>query len=165
MSGKNILMKTLAIVFGLLLCFASCGCSSNTPTSTESNASAKSPSDDAAVNPNDNTLQNSYQEISQEEAQEIIKGESNFIILDVRRDDEFSEGHIPNAINIPVEAIEEMTLDEKIAELPDKQQLIMVYCRTGRRSKIAAQKLAEMGYSNIVEFGGITTWTGDITTS
>lgn len=99
----------------------------------------------------------SFLEISQDEAMEIMETQENFIILDVRRPDEFKEGHIKNAINIPNETIGE----DEIPELPDKDQLILVYCRSGNRSKQASQKLAKLGYTNIKEFGGINTWKGE----
>jgi len=83
--------------------------------------------------------------------------EKDYIILDVRRPDEFAVGHIPNAINVPNETIGE----SEISALPDKGQLIMVYCRSGRRSKEAAEKLIRLGYTNIVEFGGIIDWKGE----
>lgn len=100
---------------------------------------------------------NVYQQITMEEAVDIMHQESGYIILDVRRSDEFSAGHIPNAINI---ANEDIGADE-IQKLPNKNQLILVYCRSGRRSKEAAQKLVNLGYTNIVEFGGILDWTGE----
>ena len=88
----------------------------------------------------------------------ILQREENYIILDVRRPDEYSEGHIPGAINVANEEIG----TEEIPELPDKAQLILVYCRSGRRSKEAAEKLVRLGYRNIVEFGGILDWKGEI---
>ena len=100
----------------------------------------------------------SFLEISQSEAMEIMDTQENFIILDVRRPDEFKEGHIKNAINIPNETIGE----DEIPALPQKDQLILVYCRSGNRSKQASQKLAKLGYTNIKEFGGINTWEGEI---
>ena len=101
---------------------------------------------------------NTYRQISVDEAVIMMEQEQGYIILDVRRSDEFAEGHIPNAINV---ANEDIGTDE-ISELPDKDQLIMVYCRSGRRSKEAAQKLVKFGYTNIVEFGGILDWTGEV---
>ena len=92
------------------------------------------------------------------EAVKIMETEKNYIILDVRRADEFAEGHIPGAINVANESIGA----EEIPELPDKAQLILVYCRSGRRSKEASEKLVELGYTNIVEFGGINDWPGEI---
>ena len=99
-----------------------------------------------------------YRRISMNEAMQIIKNESGYVILDVRRPDEFAEGRIPGAINVPNEDIG----TAEIAELPDKSQLILVYCRSGRRSKEAAEKLVKLGYTNIVEFGGILDYTGEI---
>ena len=99
-----------------------------------------------------------YRQISMDEAVKMMKDEKNYIILDARRPDEFAEGHIPGAINVPNEEIG--TTD--IAELPNKSQLILVYCRSGRRSKEASEKLVKLGYTNIVEFGGILDWKGEI---
>ena len=87
-----------------------------------------------------------------------MKTEKGYIILDVRRPDEYAGGHIPGAINVANESIG----NRQISELPDKGQLILVYCRSGRRSKEAAEKLVKLGYTNIVEFGGILDWTGEI---
>ena len=99
-----------------------------------------------------------YRQVTVDEAVVMMKEEKNYIILDVRRPDEFAEGHIPGAINVPNEDIG--TAD--IPKLPDKSQLILVYCRSGRRSKEAAEKLVKLGYTNIVEFGGILDWKGEI---
>lgn len=98
-----------------------------------------------------------YRQINAEEAMEIMEKESGYIILDVRTSEEFQENHIPNAINIPNETIG----NGEMKEQPDKEQLILVYCRSGNRSKQAAEKLVKQGYTNIVEFGGINDWTGD----
>lgn len=95
-----------------------------------------------------------YISISAAEAKELMDSKNGYIILDVRTENEFAEGHIPGAILIPDYDIEECAE----AMLPDKKQLILVYCRSGRRSKNAAAKLAEMGYSNVKEFGGIIDW-------
>lgn len=99
-----------------------------------------------------------YKQVSMSEAVEIIESESDYIILDVRRADEFAEGHIPGAINIPNESIG----NGEINALPDKDRLILVYCRSGRRSKEASAKLVKSGYTNVVEIGGILDWTGEI---
>ena len=104
-----------------------------------------------------NEQENSYRQISMDEAVTMMEEESGYIILDVRTPEEYRERHIPNAINIPNETIG----SEDIQELPDKDQLILVYCRSGNRSKQASGKLAELGYTNIVEIGGINDWTGD----
>ena len=107
-----------------------------------------------------NNQTNTYRSITMDEAAEMMAEESDYIILDVRRPDEFAAGHIPNAINVPNETIG----TAEIPELPNKAQLIMVYCRSGRRSKEAAEKLLKLGYTNIVEFGGILDWKGEIVT-
>ena len=93
-----------------------------------------------------------------DEAAKMMAEETNYIILDVRRADEYAEGHIPGAINVANEVIG----TEEIPELPDKSQLILVYCRSGRRSKEASEKLVKLGYTNIVEFGGIQDYEGEI---
>ena len=100
---------------------------------------------------------NSFRHVSMDEAVAMMEKESDYIILDVRTPEEFSEKHIPDAMNIPNETIG----TEEIPELPDKDQLILVYCRSGNRSKQASEKLVKLGYTNIVEFGGINDWTGE----
>ena len=105
-----------------------------------------------------NDASDTYRHISMDEAVTIMKEKSGYIILDVRRPEEFAEGHIPNAINVPNENIGA----SEIPELTDKDQLILVYCRSGRRSKEAAEKLVKLGYTDIVEFGGILDWKGEI---
>ena len=99
-----------------------------------------------------------YKQITMSEAVEIMESESYYIIVDVRRPEEFASGHIPNAINIPNESIG----TEEINELPDKDCLLLVYCRSGNRSRQASEKLVKLGYTNIVEFGGILDWEGEI---
>ena len=106
-----------------------------------------------------NTEQKSgYKQVSMEEGLELMEADSDYILLDVRRDDELEEGHIPGAINIPNESIG----TEEIAELPDKNQTIYVYCRSGNRSKQASQKLVDLGYTDVIEFGGIIDYSGEI---
>ena len=95
-----------------------------------------------------------YVNITAEETKEIMDTEEGYIILDVRTQEEYDEGHIPGAIVISHEEIEE----KAEGMLPDKNQLLLVYCRSGRRSKIAAAALVELGYTNIKEFGGIIDW-------
>ena len=92
--------------------------------------------------------------ITAEEARNLMDSEKDRIILDVRSREEYDQGHIPGAILIPDTEIEAKAADL----LPDKDQLILVYCRSGRRSKLAAQSLADLGYTNIREFGGILDW-------
>ena len=101
-----------------------------------------------------------YRQINMDEAITLMEEESDYIILDVRTPEEFADKHIPGAINIPNETIG----TTGIPELPDKDQLILVYCRSGNRSKQASEKLAMLGYTNIVEFGGINDWPGEIET-
>ena len=98
-----------------------------------------------------------YRQVSPEEAAAMMEEETGYIILDVRTQEEYETAHIPGAICIPNETIG----TEDIPELPDKDQLILVYCRSGNRSKQASEKLAKQGYTNIVEFGGINSWTGE----
>ena len=100
----------------------------------------------------------SYRQINMDEAIAMMEAESDYIILDVRTPEEFSEKHIPGAINVANETIG----SEEIPELPDKDQLILVYCRSGNRSKQASEKLVALGYTNIVEFGGINDWPGEV---
>ena len=97
---------------------------------------------------------NSYEQITPQEAKTIMDTESDYIIIDARTTEEFAEGHIENAILIPEYGI----ADRAEKELPDKEQLILVYCRSGRRSKIASEELVKLGYTNVKEFGGIIDW-------
>lgn len=103
------------------------------------------------------TREADYRQITMSEAIVMMEEESGYIILDVRTHEEFNDKHIPGAICIPNETIG----TEDIPELPDKDRLIMVYCRSGNRSKQASKKLAALGYTNIVEFGGIIDWPGE----
>ena len=102
----------------------------------------------------------SYTQISQDEATQMMQQDDGHVIVDVRRPDEFAAGHIPGAICIPNETIG----SDQPEELPDLAQVILVYCRSGNRSKQAAQKLFDMGYTNVYEFGGIIDWTGEVVT-
>ena len=124
-------MKRILPLFLLLLLLTGCG-------GTASNASSE----------------NDYQQISQEEAKEMMDTQ-DVIILDVREQDEYDSGHIPGAVLLPVGSIDETTAAEVI---PDKDSTVLVYCRSGNRSKTASSALAELGYTNIYEFGGISTW-------
>ncbi len=110
---------------------------------------------------NDNSTagkENTYTQISQDDAKMMMEKDDGHIIVDVRRQDEYDSGHIPGAVLIPNESIG----TECPKELPDLDQIILIYCRSGNRSKQAAKKLAEIGYTNIYEFGGIIDWTGEI---
>ncbi len=130
----------LVIIIAALLLFANCSAKKEGATEVTSTGS--------------------FKQISQEEAKEMMTKDDGHIIVDVRRQDEYKAGHIPNAVLVPNENIG----TEMPAELPDLQQIILIYCRSGNRSKQAAQKLADIGYTNIYEFGGINTWTGDVVT-
>ena len=99
-----------------------------------------------------------YESVSMSEGIERMANDEGYIMLDVRRVDEFEAGHIPGAVNLPNEEIG----DEEIAILPDKEQTIYIYCRSGNRSKQAANKLTALGYKSIVEFGGFMDYTGEI---
>ena len=129
-------MKKIILLLILLLAFYLFGCSSS-------------------------SKDNGYRQISMDEAISIMDEETGYIILDVRTAEEYSSGHIPDAINIPNESIDANS-SEEITALPDKEQMILVYCRSGNRSKQASQKLAALGYTNIVEFGGINSWPGEV---
>lgn len=100
---------------------------------------------------------NSYKQITPKEAKTMMDEQEDYILLDVRAQEEFDEGHIEGAIVIPDTEIADRAQDE----LTDKEYTILVYCRSGRRSKIAAQTLADLGYTNIYEFGGIMDWPYD----
>ena len=105
--------------------------------------------------------ESTYSQISQNEAMEMMARDNGHVVVDVRRQDEYDAGRIPGAILIPNESIGR----DPPEALPDYDQIILIYCRTGNRSKQAAEKLVAMGYTNIYEFGGINTWTGDIVTN
>lgn len=101
---------------------------------------------------------NTYEKISMSEGLKRMESDEDYILLDVRRADEFESGHIPGAVNLP----NEMIGTEEIPSLPDKMQTIYIYCRSGNRSKQAADKLLALGYTNIIEFGGIIDYTGEL---
>ena len=104
------------------------------------------------------TQNNTYEKISMSEGLARMESDENYILLDVRRADEFEAGHIPGAVNLPNEEIG----TEEIPSLPDKAQTIYIYCRSGNRSKQAADKLLALGYTNLIEFGGIIDYTGEL---
>ena len=101
---------------------------------------------------------NTYEKISMSEGIERMANDENYILLDVRRADEFAAGHIPGAFNLPNEKIG----TEEIPSLPDKNRTIYIYCRSGNRSKQAADKLLALGYTNLIEFGGILDYSGEL---
>lgn len=106
------------------------------------------------------TMQHTYKDMLQEEAVRFFETETNYILLDVRTKEEYESGYIKGAINLPNEEIG----DREIALLPDKNAKIFVYCRSGNRSKQAAEKLVKLGYTDIINIGGIQTWQGEIIT-
>lgn len=140
-------LKGTIILITVVLTLFSCGCGKENDIKND-NIIKENITENSTVN----SL--GYEQISGEEAKKIMDSETGYIIIDARTQEEFDEGHIENAILIPEYEISERA--EK--ELPDKNQLILVYCRSGRRSKIAAQALVELGYTNVKEFGGIIDW-------
>ena len=106
----------------------------------------------------ENGKASTYEQITAEQAKTIMDTERDYVIIDARTEEEFAEGHVENAILIPEYEI----ADRAEKELPDKEQLILVYCRSGRRSKIASEELVKLGYTNVKEFGGIIDWPYDV---
>ena len=100
------------------------------------------------------TVENTYQQITQKEAKEMMDTQE-VVVLDVREQAEYDSGHIPGAVLMPVGAI---TKDTAASVIPKPDSVVLVYCRSGNRSKTASQALADLGYTNIYEFGGINTW-------
>ena len=138
MKAKVKTYSIISLLFVMLFCVSAC-------TPNEKNATASG-------------TNKAYTQISQDAAKDMILKDSSLIIVDVRTKGEYEGGHIPSAVLIPNESIK----DRKPELLPDVNQVILVYCRSGNRSKQAAQKLANMGYKKVYEFGGINTWNGKI---
>lgn len=136
------IMKTLIVVLLALSTVLVAGCSS------------QKGADDAADESQNEKAQ--YQKISPEKAQEMMKEES--FLLDVRTQEEYDAGHIEGAVLIPVNDI----LADQFEKLPNKDQVILVYCRSGNRSEVAARHLVESGYTQVYDFGGINDWPYDI---
>lgn len=134
-------MKKLALVIMSAMLLTACGTSENNTDEVQEMAT--------------------YKQISMEEAVELMETEEDYIILDVRTQEEYDEKHILGAILVPNETIG----SGEIAELPDKDQMILVYCRSGNRSKQASEKLVKLGYTNIIEFGGINDWPREVETN
>ncbi|SCY22691.1 cyclophilin-like fold protein [Butyrivibrio sp. INlla14] len=151
-------MKRRYLAIGMLtLAIVLTGCGSKTESDVTIIGGADGPTSIFLASKND---KDSYTQIDQETAKLMMDLNDGHVIVDVRRQDEYDEGHIPGAICIPNESI----TDSMPSELPDLEQIILVYCRSGRRSKEAAQKLFDMGYTNVFEFGGIIDWTGEVIT-
>lgn len=136
-------MKVWMILPFLLIALVAVGCAKDSGSSEE---------------PSETAPKSGYTQISQEEAKEMMKKDDGHVVVDVRTEEEYVEGHIPGAILVPNESIGVNQLEK----LSDYDQIILIYCRSGNRSKKAAEKLVEQGYKNIYEFGGIIDWTGDI---
>ena len=148
MNFKELKGLIILLIISLTL-FSSCSGNMNTEASEEKNVAITEASENDSLG---------YEQISGEEAKKLMDSEKDYIIIDARTDEEFQEGHIEGAILIPEYEIGERA--EK--ELPTKEQLILVYCRSGRRSKIASQALADLGYTKVKEFGGIIDWQYEI---
>lgn len=144
------MVKKILALLMLAVMLSACG--------TEKSADDSVTISEPAEKTEDNVL--TYEKITAEDAKKLMDTESDCIIVDARTSEEFAEGHIPGAILIPEYEI----ADCAQTELPDKNQLILVYCRSGRRSKIASQALVELGYTNVKEFGGIIEWPYDVVT-
>ena len=144
---KNIII--VIIIIAVLICI---GCfiykTSKTNKTTTSNSTATT---NAAKT-------NEIRHVSMDDIVKIMNENKDYVIVDVRTPDEYKEGHIPNAINIPNETINEAVYNK----LKDKNQLILIYCRSGSRSRQAAYKMQKLGYTNLVDFGGIINWKGKI---
>lgn len=144
---KYFRLFSLLLASVLLISFGGCKAKEEAPLNTE-----------APTTKTTEMINMTYEQISQDEAKRIMDTESDYIIIDARTQEEFDEGHIENAILIP-----EYEIQEKAPELiPDKNALILVYCRSGRRSKIASEALVQLGYTNVKEFGGIIDWEYEI---
>lgn len=144
---KNIIIAI--IIIAVLICI---GCfiykSSKTNKTTTSNNSTTTSA----------AKTNEIRHVSMDDIVKIMDENKDYVIVDVRTPDEYKEGHIPNAINIPNETINETVYDK----LQDKNQLILIYCRSGSRSRQATYKMQKLGYTNLVDFGGIINWKGKI---
>ncbi len=146
-------MKKILCMISLLFCIFLTACGD--ATSIGIIGGADGPTAIKAREKGENAM---YEQITAEEAKKIMDSGEEYVLLDVREQDEFDAGHIPGAILIPYTEI-----DNKAEEmLPDKDKQILVYCRSGRRSKIAAESLAKLGYTNIKEFGGIIDWNYEV---
>ncbi len=145
-------MKRILFIISTILCIFFTACTNNTSVGIIGGADGPTA---IIVGEREETM---YEQITAQDAKKIMDSDQECIILDTREQDEFDEGHIPGAILIPHTEIESKA--EKM--LPDKDKLILVYCRSGRRSKIAAESLVKLGYTNVKEFGGIIDWPYEI---
>ena len=156
------MQKSYRILGLILMCIFFCACAKNKNNQTSepnpSNVVEQQMSGEEEQMNEGSKQEMTYEQISMEEAKQLMADEEGYIIVDARTIEEYANGHIPDAICIPNESIG----DEMPEKLPNKEQLILVYCRSGNRSKQASQKLAKLGYTNVKEFGGIMDWDGDI---
>lgn len=153
-------MKRIAclILTGVLLTSVGCSSTANKVESTKVESTVSSESQkDTAKKSDAAKKEGGYTHIDMETAKQMMANDDGHVIVDVRSQEEYNEGHIPGAIVIPNESIG----TEQPKELPDLEQVILVYCRSGNRSRQASQKLADMGYTNVYEFGGIKDWIGE----
>jgi rhodanese-related sulfurtransferase len=141
-----------------MLSLPSCANSKVSNDNEVSEIQSESPKDESNFTSQSSEFEKTYKQISPEEAKNIMDTQRDYIIIDARTEEEFAQGHIKNAILIPEYEIKNKA--EKA--LPDKNSLILVYCRSGRRSKIASEALVELGYTNVYEFGGIIDWKYEI---
>ena len=145
--------KSICILVLTMLCMVSCACANNTDIGVIGGADG--PTSIVVAKKGENAV---YEQITQEKAKEYMDSGEELVILDVREQSEYDAGHIPKALLIPHTEIEDRAADL----IPDKDTLILVYCRSGRRSKIASESLVNMGYTNVKEFGGINDWKYEI---
>ena len=148
-------MKKLIILLSLVMVLTLSACNTN---SGSSDVVAPESAPEAAEEDAEESAAGTYNQISMQQALQMMEEQKDYLIVDVRTAGEYAEGHIPGAVNVANETIAE----EAETALPDKDQMLFVYCRSGNRSKVASQVLADLGYTNVYEFGGIKDWTGDI---
>lgn len=143
-------MKKLVWILLAMLLLAGCAQQHPVPDKTVGDGSVV----DESVDDETAGEESVYMNISAQEAKKLMDTQEGYVILDTREQEEYDQGHIPGAILLPHGSV----MDQAEEILPDKDQLILVYCRSGRRSKIAAEALVELGYTNVREFGGIIDW-------
>ena len=145
-------LASIVSLTGLTDCLgAAAGSNGNGNGNSNSNSNSNSNESNAT---NNSSNSSSYQQVDAETAKKLMDTEDDYVILDARTQAEYDKGHIPGAILIPHDTVTTAAEDA----LPDKGQLILVYCRSGNRSKQASQTLVDLGYTNVVEFGGINSW-------
>lgn len=158
---RSIGLRALSLLGVLLLSAALTGCGAEEPELILVEKSEGKTDTTATLAATTKTAEaEGYTRITMEDAKWYMSERDDFTIVDVRTPSEFREGHIPNAINVPNENIG----NTELRQLPDKDRKLLVYCRSGRRSKEAAEKLAKLGYTKVMEFGGIIDWDGEVVT-